>query len=120
MAELGLSFGNVAALYDRVRPSYLPEALDRAQEDRELVTAQAGDGVLGADGAAEHIGDGDALPRARIEMLDKPHVDIAGEQGELDRAKFVKGPALPAASCGDSFVPHCRHFFAQRPVLDLL
>ncbi len=36
MPELGLSFGNVAALYDRVRPPYLRESLDRAQEALEL------------------------------------------------------------------------------------
>jgi SAM-dependent methyltransferase len=36
LSELGLSFGNVAALYDRVRPPYLRESLDRAQEVLEL------------------------------------------------------------------------------------
>jgi SAM-dependent methyltransferase len=36
LPELGLSFGNVAALYDRVRPPYLPESLDRAQEALKL------------------------------------------------------------------------------------
>jgi ubiquinone/menaquinone biosynthesis C-methylase UbiE len=36
LAELRLSFGRVAALYDRVRPSYLQESLDRAQQVLEL------------------------------------------------------------------------------------
>lgn len=36
MPELGLSFGRVAALYDRVRPDYSQESLDRAQEALEL------------------------------------------------------------------------------------
>ena len=36
MAELGLSFGNVAETYDRVRPPYSHELLDRAQKVLEL------------------------------------------------------------------------------------
>jgi ubiquinone/menaquinone biosynthesis C-methylase UbiE len=36
LPELGLSFGRVATLYDRVRPEYLRESLDRAQEALEL------------------------------------------------------------------------------------
>jgi ubiquinone/menaquinone biosynthesis C-methylase UbiE len=36
LPELGLSFGRVAALYDRVRPDYSQESLDRAQEALEL------------------------------------------------------------------------------------
>ena len=52
-------------------------------------------------------------------MLDESHVDIAGEQRELNRAKFVEGPALAATAGGDGFVPNCRHSFAKRLVLDL-
>lgn len=36
MAELRLSFGNVAETYDRVRPPYSQELLDRAQEVLDL------------------------------------------------------------------------------------
>ncbi len=67
----------------------------------------------------EHIRDGDALLGAGIEMLDERHVDLAGEQRELDRAQFGEGPALAAAAGGDRFVPHRRDFFAQRLLLDL-
>ena len=80
---------------------------------------RAGDEIVALDRNAaterflEHIGDGDALPRAGIEMLDKSHLDVAGQQRELDRAQFVEGPAFPAAARGDGFVPHCRDFFAQ-------
>jgi len=36
LPELGLSFGRIAALFDEVRPRYLPAVLDRAQEALEL------------------------------------------------------------------------------------
>jgi SAM-dependent methyltransferase len=36
MSELGLSFGNVAETYDRVRPPYSQQLLDRAQKELEL------------------------------------------------------------------------------------
>src|SRR6266481_6730047 len=52
-------------------------------------------------------------------MLDESHVDVAGEQGELDRAKLVESPALTAAPRGNGFAPDCCHSFAQRLVLDL-
>src|SRR6266581_3593124 len=53
-------------------------------------------------------------------MLDESHVDVAGEQGELDRAKLVESPALAAAARRDGFAPHGRDPFAQRLVLDPL
>jgi hypothetical protein len=46
-------------------------------------------------------------------MLDKGHVDVAGQQRELDRAQFVEGPAFPSAPRGNGFVPHRRNFFPQ-------
>src|SRR5438132_4949135 len=70
-------------------------------------------GDAAAEGFLEDIGDGDALPRAGIQMLDERHVDVAGQQGELDRAQFGEGPALAAAAGGDRFVPYRRYFFAQ-------
>ena len=76
-------------------------------------------GDAAAEGFLEHIGDGDALARAGIQMLDERHVDVAGEQGELDRAQFGEGPALAAAARGDGLAPDRRDLFAQRLVLDL-
>src|SRR5262245_30588180 len=72
-----------------------------------------------AEGFLEHIGDGDALPGAGIQMLDEGHVDIAGQQGELYRAQLGEGPALAAAACGDGLAPDRGDLFAQRLVLDL-
>src|SRR5207248_4525334 len=51
--------------------------------------------------------------------LDAPHVDVAGEEGELDRTQFGKGPAFPAATGRDRFIPDGRDFFAQRLLFDL-
>src|SRR5256714_5754072 len=76
-------------------------------------------GDAAAEGFLEDIGDGDALPRAGIQMLDELHVDVAGQQGELDRAQFGEGPALSATTRGDGLAPDPRHLFAQRLVLDL-
>src|ERR1051326_713893 len=67
----------------------------------------------------ENIVDGNALARAGIQMLDKLHVDFAGEEGELDRAQFVEGPTLSAATGGDRFTPDRRDFFTERLLLDL-
>ena len=52
-------------------------------------------------------------------MLDEGHVDVAGQERELDGAQFVEGPALAAAARCDRFIPHGGHLFAQRRVLDL-
>src|SRR5438132_2615290 len=76
-------------------------------------------GDAATEGFLEDIGDGDALPRAGIEMLDERHVDVAGQQGELDRAQFGEGPALSATARGDGLAPDRRLLFAQRLVLDL-
>ena len=46
-------------------------------------------------------------------MLDELHVDVAGQERELDRAQFGKGPAFPAATGGDRLIPHRRDLFAQ-------
>ncbi len=52
-------------------------------------------------------------------MLDESHLNVAGEQRELDRSQFVEGPALAAASRGNGLAPDRSDFFAQRFVLDL-
>src|SRR5262245_60110984 len=72
-----------------------------------------------AEGFFEHFSDGDALPGARIQMLDEGHVDVTGQQGELHRAQLGKGPALAAAARGDGLAPDGGDLFAQRLVLDL-
>ena len=46
-------------------------------------------------------------------MLDEPHVDVAGEQCEFNRTQFSKGPAFPAATGRDRFIPNGRDFFAE-------
>src|SRR6266550_1430763 len=76
-------------------------------------------GDAAAEGFLEDIGDGDALPRAGIQMLDERHVDVAGQEGELDRAQFGEGPALAATARGDGLAPDRRDLVAQRLVLDL-
>ena len=53
-------------------------------------------------------------------MLDESHLNVAGEQGELDRAQLIERPALAAAPSGDGLAPDCSDLFAQRLVLDLL
>ena len=52
-------------------------------------------------------------------MLDESHLNVAGEQGELDGAQLVEGPALAAAPRGDGLAPDRSDLFAQRLVLDL-
>ena len=59
------------------------------------------------------------MPSAGIEMLDESHLNVAGEQGELDRAQLVERPALAAAPRGDGLAPDRSDLFAQRLVLDL-
>src|SRR5262245_22870930 len=52
-------------------------------------------------------------------MLDEGHVDVAGQQGELDRTQLGEGPTLASATRGDGFVPYRRDLFAQGLVLNL-
>ena len=52
-------------------------------------------------------------------MLDESHLNVAGEQGELDRAQLIERPALAAAPRGDGLAPDRSDLFAQRLVLDL-
>ena len=59
------------------------------------------------------------MARARIQMLDEFHVDLAGQKRELDRAQFGEGPTLAATARGDGLALDRRHLFAQRLVLDL-
>src|SRR5262249_39407874 len=85
----------------------------------------AGDEVIApdrnaaAEGFLEHVGDGDALPRTGIEVLDKRHVDIASKQCELHRTQFIEGPSFSATARGNGLAPDCGDLFAQRLFLDL-
>ena len=80
---------------------------------------RAGDEIIALDGnataerALQNIRDRNALERAGIKMFDKLHVDVAGQERELDGTQFGEGPTFPAAAGGDRFVPHRRHLFAQ-------
>ena len=62
------------------------------QRFTDIGQERAGDKIIALDrnAAAErllqHIGNGDALTRAGIEMLDEFHVDIARQEREFDRA----------------------------------
>src|SRR5437762_11774672 len=77
------------------------------------------DGNAAAKRTLQHVGNGDALARARIKVFDKRHVDIASQQREFHRAQLIESPALTTASSGDGFAPDCCHFFAQRFIFDL-
>src|SRR5437773_9105575 len=86
---------------------------------------RAGDEVIALDGNAaakrtlQDVRDRDTLQRAGVEMLDKRHVNVAGEERKFNCAQFVEAPALPAAARSDSLVPHRRHLLAQRLIFDL-
>src|SRR6266704_78327 len=67
------------------------------------------DRYAAAERTLQDIRDRDALKCAGIKLLDELHVDVAGQQRELDRAKFSESPALPAAADGDRFVPDRCH-----------
>src|ERR1700751_2774696 len=64
-----------------------------------------------AERTLQNIRDGDALARTGIEMLDKRHIDMSSQQGELSPAQLIESPALPAATRNNGFVPHSGHLF---------
>src|SRR5438045_6508955 len=102
--SLNHSSGRVLVILERL--AYIGE--ERA--GNEII---APDGNTAAERFFQHVRNGDALQRTGIEMLDEPHVDVAGQKGELDRTQFGKGPAFPAATGCDRFTPDGRDFFAQ-------
>lgn len=108
MAELGLSFGNVAELYDRVRPPYLPEALDRAQEALEL------------DRSAEVLDLAAGTGRLTHELAQRFARVVAVEPNDSMRALIRDGEALAGtaeaiplddASVDAVFVGEAIHWF---------
>lgn len=117
MAELRLSFGRVAALYDRVRPSYLRESLDRAQQVLELKdSAEVLDLAAGTGRLTHDL----AVRFARV---------IAVEPDDAMRALIADGEVLAGtaeaiplddASIDAVFVGEAFHWFdAERAVPEI-
>ena len=111
MPELGLSFGRVAALYHRVRPDYLPEALDRAQQ------------VLELDASAEVLDLAAGTGRLTHELARRFARVIAVEPDDAMRALISDGEVLAgtaeAVPLGDAsvdavFVGEAIHWFDAR------
>jgi ubiquinone/menaquinone biosynthesis C-methylase UbiE len=108
LSELGFSFGNVAALYDRVRPSYLPESLDRAQEALELDgSAQVLDLAAGT-GRLTHELAGRFARVIAVEPDDSMRALIG--DGEV-RAGTAEAIPLEDASTDAVFVGEALHWF---------
>jgi len=111
LPELGLSFGRVAALYHRVRPDYLPEALDRAQQ------------VLELDASAEVLDLAAGTGRLTHELARRFARVIAVEPDDAMRALISDGEVLAgtaeAVPLGDAsvdavFVGEAIHWFDAR------
>ena len=84
MAELRLSFGNVAETYDRVRPPFLPRLLDRAQE------------LLGLDAHASVLDLGAGTGRVTRELVRRFERVVAVEPDQRMRA--LHGEALDGSA----------------------
>jgi ubiquinone/menaquinone biosynthesis C-methylase UbiE len=82
VTELGLSFGRVAELYDRVRPPYLAESLDRARE------------ALGLDASAEVLDLAAGTGRLTRELAARFAHVTAVEPDESMRARNEHGELL--------------------------
>jgi SAM-dependent methyltransferase len=84
LPELGLSFGNVAETYHRVRPPYSKPLLDRAQE------------VLGLDGSARVLDLAAGTGRLTRE-LESRFADIVAVEPD-ERMRTVHGTALAGSA----------------------
>jgi ubiquinone/menaquinone biosynthesis C-methylase UbiE len=117
LAELRLSFGRVAALYDRVRPSYLRESLDRAQQ------------VLELKGSAEVLDLAAGTGRLTHDLAGRFARVIAVEPDDAMRALIADGEVLAGTAeaiplddaCVDAvFVGEAFHWFdAERAVPEI-
>jgi SAM-dependent methyltransferase len=114
LPELGLSFGRVAALYDRVRPPYLAESIDRARE------------VLELDASAEVLDLGAGTGRLTQELARRFARVVAVEPDPAMRAlndhgKVIAGIAeaipLHDASVDAVFVGEAIHWFDAKRAL---
>src|SRR5262249_45835793 len=117
LTEIGLSFGRVAELYDRVRPQYLPESLDRAQEALELDESAPGLGLAAGTGRrTEEL----ARRFARVVAVE-PNDAMRGRirPGEVLAGSAEEIP-LPGASVDAVFVGEAIHWFdADRAVPEM-
>jgi SAM-dependent methyltransferase len=115
--ELALSFGRVAALYDRVRPDYSQESLDRAQE------------ALALDASAHVLDLAAGTGRLTHELAKRFARVVAVEPDDAMRA-FIAHPEvlagtaeeipLPDSSVDAVFVGEAFHWFdAERAVPEL-
>ena len=115
--ELALSFGRVAALYDRVRPNYSQESLDRAQE------------ALGLDASAQVLDLAAGTGRLTHELAKRFARVVAVEPDDGMRAFVTEGQVLagiaeniplPDSSVDAVFVGEAFHWFdAERAVREL-
>lgn len=117
MAELGRSFGRVAALYERVRPDYLQESLNRAQEALELDTSAEVLDLAAGTGRLTH----ELVGRfARVVAVEPD----AAMRGLIQTGEVLAGTAesipLDDASVDAVFVGEAFHWFdAERAVPEI-
>ena len=117
MSEIALSFGRVAELYDRVRPPYLPESLDRTQE------------ALGLNASAEVLDLAAGTGRLTEELARRFARVIAVEPNDAMRERIRFGEVLagnaeeiplPDSSIDAVFVGEAFHWFEpERAVAEI-
>jgi ubiquinone/menaquinone biosynthesis C-methylase UbiE len=117
LPELGLSFGRVAALYDRVRPDYSQESLDRAEE---MLGLEASAHVLDLAAGTGRLTRELARRFARVVAVEPDEAMrglIAG--GEV-RAGTAESIPLDDATVDAVFVGEAFHWFdAERAVPEI-
>jgi SAM-dependent methyltransferase len=110
--KLGLSFGRVADLYDRVRPHYSQESLDRAQEALELGSEACVLDLAAGTGRLTHeLAQRFALVTA-VEPDDAMRSLISAGQVIAGAAEAIP---LPDASVDAVFVGEAVHWFDPTP-----
>jgi ubiquinone/menaquinone biosynthesis C-methylase UbiE len=115
--ELRLSFGRVAALFDRVRPSYLQESLDRAQQVLELKDSAEVLDLAAGTGRLTHDLAGRFARVIAVEPDDAMRALIA--DGEV-LAGTAEAIPLDDASVDAVFVGEAFHWFdAERAVPEI-